>query len=104
MPKRVKLGHHYYYLVSPEELSNGNFRGKNVAISGVIEDKPVVEFFSNDTPSWRTTFKVNGLTVEFPGSPCIGEGDEVKVYGRFVGEAIIACAVETERAVFTTEE
>ncbi len=104
MPKRVKLGHHYYYLVSPSDLRDGNFRGKNVVVDGMVEDKPVVEFYTLDAPSWRTTFHINGLTVEFPGNPCLGKGDYVKVYGRYVGDCIKANALETERAIFTTED
>jgi hypothetical protein len=42
--------------------------------------------------------------VEFSGSPCLGKGEWVKVYGRFLGDCIMASAIETERAVFTTEE
>ncbi|HDZ35362.1 MAG TPA: GTP-binding protein, partial [Thermococcus sp.] len=40
----------------------------------------------------------------FSGSPCLGKGDWVKVYGRTLGDCIIASAIETGRAVFTTEE
>lgn len=101
--KRVKLGHHYYYVVTPGEL-NGKLRGKNIVLEGEIEDKPVVEFLPMELPSWRTTFRIHGIRVDFAGSPCIGKGDMVKVYGRFLGDAIIATAIETERALFTTEE
>ena len=101
---RVKFGHHYYYVVTPEDLASGKLRGKNVVIEGEIEDKPLVEFLPMELPSWRTTFKVHGIRVDFAGSPCIGKGDRVKVYGRFLGDAIIATAIETDRALFTTEE
>ncbi|AEK73822.1 hypothetical protein GQS_09640 [Thermococcus sp. 4557] len=104
MPKRVKLGHHYYYIVTVDELHSGGFRGKNVVIEGTIEDKPLVEFLPMELPGYRTTFKVSGLRVEFSGSPCLGKGEWVKVYGRFLGDCIMASAIETERAVFTTEE
>ncbi|WP_297508994.1 GTP-binding protein [Thermococcus sp.] len=102
--KRVKLGHHYYYVVTPEELKGRNMRGKNVVLEGEIETKPLIEFLPMELPSWRTTFKLHGLSIEFAGSPCLGKGERVKVYGRFVGDGIIATAIETERALFTTEE
>jgi len=102
--RRVKLGHHYYYVVTAEELRAGKMRGKNVVIEGEIEDKPLIEFLPMELPSWRTTFRLHGLSVEFAGSPCVGKGERVKVYGRFLGDAIIATAIETERALFTTEE
>ncbi|AMQ18355.1 hypothetical protein [Thermococcus peptonophilus] len=102
--KRVKLGHHYYYVVTPDDLSTRKFRGKNIVLEGVVEDKPLVEFLPMELPSWRTTFRLHGFSVEFAGSPCVGKGDTVKVYGRFVGDGIIATAIETERAIFTTEE
>ncbi|MDI3474343.1 MAG: hypothetical protein PWQ79_363 [Thermococcaceae archaeon] len=104
MPKRVKMGHHYYYVVSPEELGSGGFRGKNIVMEGFVEDKPQIEFYPSDIPSWRTIFRVNGISVRFVGAPCLGEGDRVKVYGRFVGDCIMATVLETERAIFTTEE
>ncbi|WP_297464661.1 GTP-binding protein [Thermococcus sp.] len=104
MPRRVKLGHHYYYIVTVDDLHSGGFRGKNIVIKGVIEDKPLIEFLPMELPSYRTTFTVSGIKVEFSGSPCIGLGDSVKVYGRFLGDCIIASAVETDRALFTTEE
>ena len=102
--RRVKLGHHYYYIVTPEDLSTGKFRGKNVVLEGEVENKPLVEFLPMELPSWRTTFRIHGLCVKFSGSPCLRKGDRVKVYGRFVGDGIIATAIETERAIFTTEE
>lgn len=104
--RRIKLGHHYYYVVTPEDLSSSErkLRGKNVVLEGVIEDKPIIEFLPMELPSWRTTFKLHGLAVEFSGSPCVGKGERVKVYGRFVGDGIIATAIETETALFTTEE
>ncbi|WP_297065259.1 GTP-binding protein [Thermococcus sp.] len=102
--KRVKLGHHYYYSLTPDELKTGGFRGKNVVIEGIVEDKPLVEFLPMELPSWRTTFRIHGIRIDFAGSPCIGKGDRVKVYGRFLGDAIIATAVETDKAIFTTEE
>lgn len=104
MPKRVKLGHHYYYLTNGEELKSGSFRGKNVVFEGVIEGKPLVEFLPMELPSYRTTFTVDGIRVEFSGSPCIGAGEKVKVYGRFLGDCIIASAVESERALFVAED
>ncbi|ASJ13015.1 MULTISPECIES: GTP-binding protein [Thermococcus] len=104
MPKRVKLGHHYYYIVTVDELNSGGFRGKNVVIEGTIEDKPLVEFLPMELPGYRTTFKVSGLRVEFSGSPCLGKGEWVKVYGRFLGDCIMASAIETERTLYTTEE
>ncbi|WP_297521320.1 GTP-binding protein [Thermococcus sp.] len=102
--KRIRLGHHYYYAVAPEELTSGNLRGKNVVIEGIVEDKPLVEFLPMELPSWRTTFKIHGIRIDFAGSPCIGKGERVRVYGRFLGDAIIATAVETDKAIFTTEE
>ncbi len=58
-----------------------------------------------ELPGYRTTFQVSGFRVEFSGgSPCIGKGDRVRVYGRFLGDCIMASAIETERAVYTTEE
>ncbi|ASI99054.1 GTP-binding protein [Thermococcus celer] len=104
MTRRVKLGHHYYYIVTVDELNSGGFRGKNVVIEGVVEDKPLVEFLPMELPGYRTTFQVSGFRVEFSGSPCIGKGDRVRVYGRFLGDCIMASAIETERAVYTTEE
>jgi len=104
MAKRVKLGHHYYYVVAVDDLLSGNMRGKNVVVDGRIDDKPTIEFLPAEMPSWRTSFSINGLNVEFPGSPCIGMGDHIRVYGRFVGDCIMASAVETEKAVYTTEE
>ncbi len=102
--RRVKFGHHYYYVVTPDDLKGRNLRGKNVVLEGEVEDKPCVEFLPMELPSWRTTFRLHGLSVEFAGSPCIGKGDRVRVYGRFVGDGIIATAIETERTLFTTEE
>ncbi len=104
MPRRVKLGHHYYYIVTVDDLHSGSFRGKNVVIEGVIEDKPLIEFLPMELPSYRTTFTVSGIKVEFSGSPCVSRGDSVRVYGRFLGDCIIASAIETDRALFTTEE
>ncbi len=104
MPRRVKLGHHYYYVLTPHELRDGNFRGKNVVTEGIVDDKPLVEFYTLESPNWRATFHVDGLMVEFPGNPCVGKGDWVKVYGRFLGDCIKANALETEKALFVTEE
>jgi len=104
MVRRVKFGHHFYYVVTIEDLKDNKMRGKNVVLEGEIETKPLIEFLPMELPSWRTTFKLHGLSIEFAGSPCIGVGDTVKVYGRFVGDGIIATAIETERALFTTEE
>lgn len=104
MPKRVKMGHHHYYIVTPDELKSGAFKGKNVVVEGVIANKPCIEFLPMELPSYRTTFVVGGIRVEFSGSPCLGMGDRVKVYGRFLGDGIIATAVETGKAIFTTEE
>ncbi len=104
MVKRIKMRHHYYYVVTPEDLKSGAFKGKNIVIEGIITDKPKVEFLPMELPSYRTTFLVGDIRVEFSGSPCIGTGDLVKIYGRFLGDRIIATAIETERAIFTTEE
>ncbi|GAB6101597.1 hypothetical protein JCM16138_08200 [Thermococcus atlanticus] len=104
MPKRVKLGHHYYYIVTPESLTNGRFKGKNVVLEGIIEDKPHIEFLPMELPSSRTTFHIDGFRIEFPGTPYVGKGDAVKVYGRFVGDGIIASAIETEKALYTSED
>ncbi|AEH25059.1 hypothetical protein [Pyrococcus yayanosii] len=102
--KRVKLGHHYYYIVTSEDLRAGGFRGKNVVLEGEVEDKPIVEFLPMELPSYRTTFRLGGFRVEFSGTPFIRMGERVKVYGRFVGDAIIAKAIETEGAIYVTEE
>ncbi|ASJ02955.1 GTP-binding protein [Thermococcus profundus] len=104
MPRRVKLGHHYYYVVGVEELKSGSFRGKNVVFEGAVEGKPTIEFLPMELPSYRTTFSLGSIRVEFSGSPCIGAGDHVKVYGRFLGDCVIASAVETERALFIAED
>ncbi|ACJ16704.1 hypothetical protein, conserved [Thermococcus onnurineus NA1] len=104
MPKRMKLGHHYYYIVTVDELHARGFRGKNVVIEGTIEDKPLIEFLPMELPGYRATFKVSGIRVEFSGSPCLGKGEWVRVYGRFLGDCIMASAIETEKAVFITEE
>lgn len=48
MPKRVKFGHHYYYIVLPDELKDNKFRGKNVVLEGVVENKPTIEFLPPD--------------------------------------------------------
>jgi len=104
MPKRVKFGHHYYYIVLPDELKDNKFRGKNVVLEGVVENKPTIEFLPMELPSYRTTFRINGLKIEFSGTPHIGKGEHVKVYGRFVGDGIIAKAIETEKALYVSEE
>ncbi len=104
MPRRIKLGHHYYYLVSVDELISGGYRGKNVAVEGTVGDKPLVEFLPMELPSYRATFNMDGIRVEFAGSPCIKVGDRVRVYGRFLGDCIMASAIETEGAMFVTEE
>ncbi|AFN03186.1 GTP-binding protein [Pyrococcus furiosus DSM 3638] len=102
--KRVKLGHHFYYIVTPEELRNGKFKGKNIVIEGEIENKPIIEFLPMELPSYRTTFKISGLKIEFAGTPYIKAGEKVKVYGVFVGDGIIARAIETNGAVYISEE
>ncbi|WP_048160532.1 hypothetical protein [Thermococcus sibiricus] len=104
MPKRVKFGHNYYYNLSIDELKRGEFRGRNVMIEGIVEDKVTVEFLPMELPSYRTTFHINGLKIEFSGIPHIGQGDIVKVYGRFIGDGIIAKAIETNRSLYVTEE
>ncbi|HIH73663.1 MAG: GTP-binding protein [Thermococcales archaeon 44_46] len=102
--KKIKLGHNYYYVLTIDELKSGNFRGKNVVIEGVIEDKPKIEFLPMELPSYRATFHISGLKIEFSGTPNIGRGETVKVYGRFLGDGIIAKAIETERILYVTEE
>lgn len=104
MPKRVKLGHHFYYVVTLEDLKSGSMRGKNVVFEGTVEDKPVVEFLPMELPSYRTTFSVDGIKVEFSGSPCLRKGERVKVYGRFLAGDLIAVAIETEGAIYIAEE
>ncbi|HIP75363.1 MAG TPA: GTP-binding protein [Thermococcus paralvinellae] len=104
MPKRVKFGHHYYYIVLLDDLKDNKFRGKNVVLEGVIEDKPTIEFLPMELPSYRTIFRIDGLKIEFSGTPHIGRGDRVRVYGRFVGDGIIAKAIETEKALYISEE
>jgi len=104
MPGWVKFGHHYYYKVTVDELNSGGFRGKNVVIEGPVEDKPRVEFFPMELPGYRTTFRIQGLRIEFSGAPCLRKGERARVYGRFLGDCIIASAIETEEALFTTEE
>lgn len=49
--KRIKLGHHYYYVVTPDDLSTRKFRGKNIVLEGVVEDKPLVEFLPMELPA-----------------------------------------------------
>lgn len=102
--KRTKLGHNYYYILTIDELKNGKFRGKNVVIEGIIDDKPKIEFLPMELPSYRTTFHISGLKIEFSGTPNVGKGESVKVYGRFVGDGIIAKAIETEKVLYVTEE
>ncbi|CAB50524.1 hypothetical protein [Pyrococcus abyssi] len=102
--RRVKLGHHYYYIVTPEDLKNGKYKGKNVVLEGEIKEKPLIEFLPMELPSYRTTFEIFGFKVEFSGTPYIKLGDKVKVYGVFVGDGIIARAIETEGAIYLTEE
>ena len=104
MPKRVRFNHGYYYVVTPQELQENSMKGKKVVIEGIIEDKPLIEFLPMELPSYRTTFHVAGLRVEFSGTPYVKKGDQVKVYGRFIGHSIVAMAIETEEALFTTEE
>ncbi|AFK22258.1 hypothetical protein [Pyrococcus sp. ST04] len=104
MKRRIKLGHHYYYIVTPEELMNGKYKGKNVVIEGEIEEKPVIEFLPMELPSYRTIFRILGFKVEFSGTPSVRAGERVKVYGVFVGDGIIARAIETEGAIYITEE
>ncbi|KPU62816.1 GTP-binding protein [Thermococcus sp. EP1] len=104
MPKRVKFGHNYYYILSIDELKDGKFRGKNIMIEGIIEDKATIEFLPMELPSYRTTFHIGGLKIEFSGTPNIGKGELVKIYGRFIGDGIIARAIETEKALYITEE
>ncbi len=104
MVKKIRMGHHYYYIVTPEDLKSGAFKGKNIVVEGTIINKPQVEFLPMELPSYRTTFLLDGIKVEFSGSPCIGIGERVKVYGRFLGDGIMATAIETERAIFSTEE
>ncbi|AEC51873.1 hypothetical protein PNA2_0957 [Pyrococcus sp. NA2] len=102
--KRIKLGHHYYYIVTPEDLRDGKYKGKNVVIEGEIKGKPIIEFLPMELPSYRTTFEISGFKVEFSGTPSIRVGERVKVYGVFVGDGIIARAIETEGAIYLTEE
>ncbi len=102
--KRIKLGHHYYHVISLEEALSGRFRGKNVVIEGVIADTPVIEFLPMELPSYRTTFHIDRLKVEFPGSPCVRRGDRVRVYGRLLNGEIMAIAVEGDGVMFIVEE
>jgi len=102
--KRVKLGHHYYHVISMEEAKSGKFRGKNVVVEGVVSDKPVIEFLPMELPSYRATFYVDKLRVEFPGTPCLKKGEHVKVYGRLLNGEIMAVAVETDGVMFMVEE
>ncbi|MDV3103572.1 GTP-binding protein [Thermococcus waiotapuensis] len=104
MPQEVKLGHHVYHVVTVEDLKSGKMRGKNVVFEGIIEDKPVVEFLPMELPSYRTTFSVDGIRVEFSGSPCIKRGDRIRVYGRFLAGDLIATAIETDEAIYMAEE
>ena len=104
MKRRVKLGHHYYYIVTPDELKNGKYKGKNVVVEGEIESKPVIEFLPMELPSYRTIFTLAGLKIEFSGTPYVKSGEKIKVYGLFVGDGIIARAIETEGAIYLTEE
>ena len=104
MPKRIKFDHHYYYIVTSEDLTNPKMRGKNVVLEGKIEDKPIVEFLPMELPSYRTIFHINGLKIEFSGTPYLGRGDIVRVYGRFIGHGIVAKAMETEKILYVTEE
>ncbi|AIF69777.1 GTP-binding protein [Palaeococcus pacificus DY20341] len=104
MPKRVKFGHGYYYIVTPQELQENHMKGKKVVIEGTIEDKPIIEFLPMELPSYRTTFHIEGLKIEFSGTPVVKKGDQVKIYGRFIGHSIVARAIETEYALFITEE
>lgn len=57
-----------------------------------------------ELPSYRTIFRVSGFKVEFSGTPNVRMGEKVKVYGVFVGDGIIARAIETEGAIYITEE
>jgi hypothetical protein len=104
MSTRVKLGHHFYYPVTVEELKSGKMRGKNVVLEGTVEDKPRIEFLPMELPGYRTVFSIAGIRIEFSGSPCLGRGDRVKVYGRFLAGDLIAVAIETEKALFIAEE
>ncbi|NPA48034.1 MAG: GTP-binding protein [Thermococci archaeon] len=102
--RRVKLGHHYYHIISLEDALSGRFRGKNVVVEGTITDKPVIEFLPMELPSYRATFCLGRLKVEFPGSPCLRMGERVKVYGRLLNGEIMAVAVETEYVTFMVED
>lgn len=103
MPKRIKFGHGYYYIVTAEELRDNRMKGKKVVLEGTIDGKPLIEFLPMELPSYRTSFSLDGLNVEFAGAVPLSRGDKVKVYGVFIGHTIVARAIETEGAIFTTE-
>ncbi len=102
--KRVKLGHHYYHVIGIDEAKSGRFRGKNVVIEGFITDRPTIEFLPMELPSYRTTFRLEDVRVEFPGSPCIRTGERVRVYGRLLSGEIMAVAIEADGVTFMVEE